>query len=77
MRILGGLLDGRSIDAIIEGIPSRRVKKKADEIKAYIENNLDPSQIFLVESSLQLINDVQSKIELDLDIRNKINPKTK
>jgi transposase len=57
-----------------QGIPSRRIKKKADEIKAAIENNLDSSQIFLIESSLQLMNAVQSKIdELDLDIRNKIN----
>lgn len=76
MHILRGLLDGRSIDEIIEGIPSRRIKKKADEIKAAIENNLDPSQIFLIESSLQLMNAVQSKIaELDLDIHNKINPR--
>lgn len=76
MHILRGLLDGRSIDEIIKGIPSRRIKKKADEIKAAIENNLDPSQILLIESSLQLMNAVQSKIdELDLDIHNKINPR--
>ncbi len=67
------MLDGRSIDQIIEGIPSRRIKKKADEIKASIENNLDPSQIFLVESSLDLIGCVQDKIDkIDMDLKRKI-----
>jgi transposase len=73
MHILRGLLDGRSIDEIIEGIPSRRIKKKADEIKASIENNLDPSQIFLVESSLDLMGCVQDKIDkIDTDLKRKI-----
>jgi transposase len=76
MHIIRGLLDGQSIDEIIEGIPSRRIKKRADEIKTSIENNLDPSQIMLIESSLQLIDSVQRKIdELDLDIHAKINPR--
>ncbi len=78
MHILRGLLDGRSIDEIIEGIPSRRIKKKADEIKASIENNLDPSQIFLVESSLDLIGCVQNKIDrIDMDLKRKISRRQK
>ena len=72
------MLDGRSIDQIIEGIPSRRIKKKADEIKASIENNLDPSQIFLVESSLDLIGCVQDKIDkIDMDLKRKISARQK
>jgi len=67
------MLDGRSIDEIIEGIPTRRIKQKADEIKASIENNLDLSHIFLVESSLDLMGCVQDKIDrIDMDLKRKI-----
>jgi transposase len=77
-HILRGLLDGRSIDEIIEGIPSRRIKKKADEIKGSIENNLDPSQIFLIESSLDLMGCVQDKIDrIDKDLKGKISTRQK
>jgi transposase len=63
MHILRGLLDDRSIDEIIHGIPSGRVKKNADKIRESIENNLDSSQIFLIESSLDLMGCVQDKID--------------
>jgi hypothetical protein len=56
MHILRGLLNDRSIDEIIKSIPSSRVKKNADKIKESIENNLDSSQIFLIESSLVAVS---------------------
>jgi transposase len=69
-HILRGLLDNRSIDEIIESIPSRRVKKNADKIKESIENNLDSSQIFLIESSLDLMGSIQDNINrIDADLR--------
>jgi transposase len=65
-----GMLDDRSIDEIIQGIPSGRVKKNAGKIKESIENNLDPSQIFLIESSLDLMSKVQNKIDMiDTDLK--------
>ncbi len=73
MHILRGLLDDQSIDEIIKGIPSGRVKKNADKIKESIENNLDSSQIFLIESSLDLMGHVQDKIDrIDMDLKSKI-----
>jgi len=73
MHILRGLLDDRSIDEIIDGIPSGRVKKNAAKIKESIENNLDSSQIFLIESSLDLMRYVQDKIDMiDADLKRKI-----
>jgi hypothetical protein len=64
------LLDNQSIDEIIESIPSRRVKKNADKIKESIENNLDSSQIFLIESSLDLMGSIQCNINrIDADLR--------
>ena len=73
MHILRGLLDDQSIDEILKGIPSGRVKKNADKIKDSIENNLDSSQIFLIESSLDLMGRVQDKIDrIDTDLKSKI-----
>ena len=69
-HILRGLLDNQSIDEIIESIPSRRVKKNADKIRESIENNLDSSQIFLIESSLDLMGSIQGNINrIDADLR--------
>jgi transposase len=76
LHILKGMLDGKSIDDIIKNIPSSRVKKNADKIKEAIENNLDPSQIFLIESSIDLIGSVQDKINaIDADLKNKMSTK--
>ena len=73
MHILRGLLDDQSIDEIIKGIPSGRVKKNADMIKESIENNLDSSQIFLIESSLELMGSVQANINrIDADMNRRI-----
>jgi transposase len=73
MHIMRGLLEGQSIDQIIKGIPSGRVKKNADKIKVSIENNLDSSQIFLIESNLELIGSVQNKIDrIDADLNRRM-----
>jgi transposase len=78
MHILRGLLDDRSIDEIINSIPSSRVKKNADKIRESIENNLDSSQIFLIESSLDLMGNLQDKIDtIDADLRRKMSTKQK
>jgi hypothetical protein len=38
MYLLNCVLEGRDIDEIIEGIPSGRLKKKADQIKLRINS---------------------------------------
>jgi len=40
MYLLNCVLEGRDIDEIIEGIPSGRLKKKADQIKESIKSRL-------------------------------------
>jgi transposase len=76
MHILRGMLDDRSIDEIIESIPSGRVRKNADKIKESIQNKLDPSQIFLIESSLDLMSSGQDKINaIDKDLKMKMSTK--
>jgi transposase len=64
MHIIRGLLDGESLDAIVKGIPSGRVRKKADQIKEAIHNNLELTQVILIESSLSLISSVEQQIDM-------------
>ena len=77
MHILRGLIEGQSVEEIIEGIPSSRVKKNADKVKEAIENNLDSTQIFLIDSFLDLMNGVQDKIDrIDADLKSKISTRS-
>jgi len=73
MYLLNCILDGRDIDEIIEGIPSSRLKKKADQIKEAIKSHLEVSQIILIRGSLSLIRSIQERIdELDREISARI-----
>jgi len=74
IHILKGLLDGQAIDDIIKGIPSGRVRKKGGQIKEAIHNNLEITQILLIESSLDLIAKIREKID---EIRNEIEARIK
>lgn len=76
MHILMGLLNGQNLDAIIEGIPSGQVKKKADQLKEAIHNNLDLTQVILIESSLNLIRAVKEKIDMiEAEIASRFTPR--
>jgi transposase len=76
LHILKGILDDRPIDEIIRSIPSGRVRKNADMIEEAIKNNLDPSQIFLIESGLELMGRVQDKINaIDSDLKSRMSSK--
>ncbi|VVB62540.1 Transposase IS116/IS110/IS902 family protein [uncultured archaeon] len=70
--ILKGLLEGKSVDEIIDGITHSKVKRKADQIREAIKSGLDPSQIFLIKGSLLLMDAIQQRInEVEMEIRNK------
>ncbi len=73
MYLLNCVLEGRSIDEIIEGIPSNRLKKKADQIKEAIKSHLEISQIILIRGSLSLMRSIQERLdELDGEISARI-----
>ena len=61
--ILGGLVEGRSIDAILEGIPSGRVRKKRDLIKEALGNGLDAISRMLVKDTMDLLDHLETKVE--------------
>lgn len=72
-HILDGLIKGKNIDRIIEGIPSKRVKKNEDQIRAAIRTGLDGTQIFLIQSHLNTIDGLTKKLdEIDSEIKHRI-----
>ena len=72
-HILDGLIKGKSIDHIIEEIPSKRVKKNEDQIRAAIRTGLDETQIFLIPSHLNTIDGLTKKLdEIDSEIKHRI-----
>lgn len=73
--IIESLLEGKTIDQIISGIPSKRVKKKADELREAIRNSIDPVQVFLIKTDLEVIDAISEKIKLlDAEISTKVKP---
>ncbi len=72
-HILNGLLEGKDIDKIIEGIPVKRLMKKADQIREAIKNGLDVTKIHFIRGSLELMAAIQKRIdELESEIRKRV-----
>jgi transposase len=71
--ILDGLLEGKDIDAIIEGIPVKRLMKKADQIREAVRDGLDITKILLIRGSLELMAALEKRIdELEAEIRRRV-----
>ena len=69
-HILDGLIKGKGIDKIIDGIPSKRVRKNSDQIRTAIKTGLYQTQVFLIESHLDTIDGLTQKLdEIDLEIK--------
>lgn len=76
-HIVDGLLNGMNLEAILESIPSRKVKAIKEEIRGTIQSNLSSLQIFLIQSHLDMIDsltkqiaEIDSKISDQLSTRN-------
>jgi transposase len=73
LYLLNSLLDGVSIEEIIEGIPVKRIRKKADQIKESIRGSLDTTQVLLIRGSLEQMESIQKRIdELDNEIKGRV-----
>jgi transposase len=73
--IIEQLLEGNTIEQIISRIPSKRVRKKADELRKAIRNGLDPVQVLLIKTNLDAIDYLSEKIKLlDAEIVIKVKP---
>lgn len=62
-HILAGLVEGKSIDKILDGIPSGKIRKKRDLIKAALDSGLDPISKMLIKDNLELLDNLEAKIE--------------
>ena len=71
--LLNSMMEGVGIEELIEGIPVKRIKKKADLIKESIRGSLDVTHIILIRGGLEQIESIQKRIdELDKEIKARI-----
>jgi transposase len=71
--LLNCLLKGIELEEMIEGIPVKSVKLKADQIKEAVKGSLETTQIILIRGGLELIGSIQRRIdELEREIKNRI-----
>lgn len=67
------MLEGKNIDEILQGIKSKKIRKKDQEIRETIKNSLDTAQILYIQNCLELIEEIQKKIKsLDDEIMSRI-----
>ena len=71
--LMNSLLDGVGIEEVIEGIPVKRIRKKADQIKESIRGSIDTTQVILIRGGLDQIVSIQKRIdELDSEIKGRV-----
>jgi transposase len=76
--ILDGLVERKSIEEILDGIPSGKIRKKQDLIKAALGSGLSETSRMLVGDGLDLLDNLEAKIEaISQEILNKLQPKSK
>jgi transposase len=76
--ILNGLAEEKPIEEILKGIPSGKIRKKRDLIKAALENGLNDTNRMLVRDALEFLDNLESKMEkLSLEVLKKVQQKSK
>lgn len=77
-HILNGLAEGKPIEEILKGIPSGKIRKKRDLIRAALDNDLGETNRMLVTDALEILDDIESKIEkTSHEILKKVQQKSK
>jgi transposase len=62
-HIIKGLAEDKSVEEILKGIPSGKIRKKQDLIRAALDNVLGQTNRMLVTDALEILDDIESKIE--------------
>jgi transposase len=76
--ILDGLAEKKPIEEILKGIPSGKIRKKQDEIRAALETSLNDTNRMLLIDALEFLDNLESKIEkLSHEVLKKIQQKSK
>jgi transposase len=77
-HILDRLVEVKDIDEILDSIPSGKVKKKRDLIKAALGNGIDDVSRMLVKDTLELLDPLEKKIEkISLEILSRLQKRAK
>ena len=77
-HILNGLAEGKCIEEILKGIPSGKIRKKQDLIRAALSNVLDDTNRMLVSDALEILDNLESKTEkLSLEVLKKVQQRSK
>ena len=64
MKIINGLLEGKNIDEILKMITSKRILKKEQELRKAVTTSLDPARVLMMRTYLELIEKIESEIEI-------------
>ncbi|NJD03647.1 MAG: IS110 family transposase [Ruminiclostridium sp.] len=64
MKIINGLIEGKNIDEILKMITSKKILKKEKELRDALKNSLDPARILMIRTYLELIEKIESEIEV-------------
>jgi len=77
-HILDGLAEEKPIEEILKGIPSGKIRKKQDLIRAALENTLNDTNRMLLTDALEILDNLESKMEkLSLEVLKKVQQKSK
>ena len=76
--ILNGLAEEKPLEEILKGIPSGKIRKKKDLIRAALENTLNDTNRMLLIDALEILDNLESKMEkLSLEVLKKVQQKSK
>jgi transposase len=76
--ILNCLAEKKPIDEILKGIPSGKIRKKQDLIRAALENGLNDTSRMLLIDALEILDNLESKMEkLSLEVLKGVQQKSK
>ena len=76
--ILDGLAKEKPLEEILKGIPSGKIRKKQDLIRAALENVLNDTNRMLLTDALEILDNLESKMEkLSLEVLKKVQQKSK
>jgi transposase len=62
-HVLNGLIEGKNIDEILDGIPSGRIRKKREIIRSAIAIGFDDITKFLIKDALEVLDNLENRIE--------------
>jgi transposase len=76
--ILDGLAEKKPLEEILKGIPSGKIRKKQDEIRAALENDLNDTNRMLLIDALEILDNLGSKMEkLSLEVLKRVQQRSK